>query len=255
MFIICPLTRNSLCHSSKFPGAKPSHGKGKKAIVVGCCNSGHDIAQDLYENGYSVTIVQRSSTFVVSADTNQKDLAPLYGEGSPSTEDSDFLFQSLPNPVLKRLNIKGTQAVNKTDEKLLNGLKEAGFNVDKGPEDSGLWIKYLQRGGGYYLDVGCSGLIASKKILVKSGHEITKVLPDSIEFDDGEVIKADQIVFATGYLNMRTHCRKVFGDAVADRVKDAWGFDEEGEVRGVWRPSGHPGFWLAGGNLALCRFF
>jgi cation diffusion facilitator CzcD-associated flavoprotein CzcO len=34
-----------LCHSSEFPGAK-ENSKGKKAIVVGCCNSGHDIAQD-----------------------------------------------------------------------------------------------------------------------------------------------------------------------------------------------------------------
>lgn len=32
---------------------------GKKAIGVGCCNSGHDIAQDFYENGYDTTIVQR----------------------------------------------------------------------------------------------------------------------------------------------------------------------------------------------------
>lgn len=42
-----------LCHSSQFRGAKP-HSEGKKAIVVGCCNSGHDIAQDFYENGYDV---------------------------------------------------------------------------------------------------------------------------------------------------------------------------------------------------------
>jgi cation diffusion facilitator CzcD-associated flavoprotein CzcO len=34
-----------LCHSSEFPGAK-AEGKGKNAVVVGCCNSGHDIAQD-----------------------------------------------------------------------------------------------------------------------------------------------------------------------------------------------------------------
>jgi len=225
------------------------------AFVVGCCNSGHDIAQDLYENGYAVTIVQRSTTYVVSADTMQKDLASLYGEGGPPTEDSDAIFHSIPNPVLKRMNIKATQNQNKTDEKILNGLEAAGFNLDKGPDDAGLWMKYLQRGGGYYLDVGCSQLIADKKILIKSGHEIKQVLPDGLEFDDGEIIKADEIVFATGYLNMRTQCRKIFGDGVADKVRDAWGFDEEGELRGVWRSSGHRGFWLAGGNLAICRFF
>jgi cation diffusion facilitator CzcD-associated flavoprotein CzcO len=37
-----------LCHSSLFPGATPNS-RGKKAVVIGCCNSGHDIAQDFYE--------------------------------------------------------------------------------------------------------------------------------------------------------------------------------------------------------------
>lgn len=54
---------------------------------------------------------------------------------------------------------------------------------------------------------------------------------------------------------MRTQCRSIFGDEVADRVKDVWGFDEEGEIRTMWRKSGHPGFWFMGGNLALCRFY
>lgn len=70
-----------LCHSSEFKGAKPnSHGK--KAIVVGGCNSGHDIAQDYYENGYDVTLVQRSSTYVMSSEQGlQVMLAGLYEEG------------------------------------------------------------------------------------------------------------------------------------------------------------------------------
>jgi cation diffusion facilitator CzcD-associated flavoprotein CzcO len=54
-----------ICHSSAFPGA-PENGNGRKAVVVGCCNSGHDIAQDYYEKGWDVTIVQRSSTYVMS---------------------------------------------------------------------------------------------------------------------------------------------------------------------------------------------
>ena len=54
---------------------------------------------------------------------------------------------------------------------------------------------------------------------------------------------------------MRETARKLFGDELADRVHDVWGFDDEGETRGMWRPSGHPGFWFFGGNLALCRFY
>lgn len=55
-----------LCHSSGFSGAKQD-AKGKKAVVIGACNSGHDVAQDYYEKGYDVTMVQRSSTFVISS--------------------------------------------------------------------------------------------------------------------------------------------------------------------------------------------
>jgi hypothetical protein len=134
-------------------------------------------------------------------------------------------------------------------------LERAGFKTDKGPDDSGLWIKYLQRGRGYYLDVGCSQLIIDGKIKINQGQEIEEVLPVGLKFSDGEILEADEIVFATRYLNMRTRCRKIFGDGIADRVKDVWGFDEEGELRTMWRKSGHPGFWFMGGNLALCRWY
>ncbi|KAI9649959.1 hypothetical protein NHQ30_002544 [Ciborinia camelliae] len=246
--------KGRVVHSSKFPGASESLGQNKKAIVVGCCNSGHDIAQDFYEHGYEVTIVQRSSTYVVGAETSASAQAHLYGENGIPTLDADMLFHSIPHPVLKKINIEGTQKVNKMDEKTLLGLENAGFKLDKGPDDSGLWIKYLQRGGGYYMDVGCSALIISGKIRVKQGQEIICIHENAMEFADGTLIPADEIVFATGYLNMRTQCRKIFGDEVADRVRDVWGFDQEGEVRTIWRKSGHEGFWFMGGNLALCRW-
>lgn len=35
--------------------------------------------------------------------------------------------------------------------------------------------------------------------------------------------------------------RKLFGDETIDRTSEAWGLDEEGELRGCYRPSGHPG--------------
>ena len=57
-----------LIHSSQF--TKPEKGtKGKKAVVVGCCNSGHDIAREYLEHRYDVTMVQRSSTFVVTVES------------------------------------------------------------------------------------------------------------------------------------------------------------------------------------------
>ena len=87
-----------LVHSSKFLGA-PKNGKGKKAIVVGCCNSGHDIAQDFFENGFDVTMVQRSSTYVMSSKEGLDVLlGGLYEEGGVSAPDAVDLSAALIKP-------------------------------------------------------------------------------------------------------------------------------------------------------------
>lgn len=246
-----------LCHSSEFPGARSdSKGKNRKAVVVGCCNSGHDISQTFAENGYDVTMVQRSSTCVVSsASITEIGLGGLYDETGPPTEDADTWLMGTPSSVLKLIQVKITALQAEKDRATLDGLAKAGFNLDRGPDNGGLFIKYFQRGGGYYIDVGASQLIIDGAIKIKQGQEITEVLPHGLRFADGSELEADEIIFATGYQNMRSQARLIFGDEVADKVGDIWGFDEEGEMRTIWRPSGHPGFWFMGGNLALCRYY
>ena len=244
-----------LVHSSKFNEPSPN-AKGKRAVVIGCCNSGHDIARDYYEHGYDVTMVQRSTTLVLTCDTLiDVTMKGLYSEDGPPVEDADILNMSIPNPIAKRLHTDATREMIRRDSSLLKGLADAGFAVDSGPDGSGLFMKYLSRGGGYYIDVGTSQLIADRKIKIKQGHGVKAVKPHSIVLGDDTELEADEVVFATGYQNMRETARKVFGDELADRVHDVWGFDEEGETRGMWRSSGHPGFWFFGGNLALCRFY
>ncbi|KAA8648920.1 hypothetical protein EYZ11_006301 [Aspergillus tanneri] len=244
-----------ICHSSDFPGADPkSHGK--KAVVVGSCNSGHDIAQDYYEKGYNVTMVQRSSTCVVSSSSiTDIALKGVYDETGPPVEDADLWLWSIPVELFKAQQVKLTAVQNQNDKATLDGLEKAGFKVDRGPDDAGLLIKYFQRGGGYYIDVGASQLIADGKIKVKQGQEITEILPHGLRFADGSELEADEIVLATGYQNMRTQARIIFGDSVADRLGDVWGLNQEGEFRSIWQHSGHPGFWFVGGNLALCRYY
>ncbi|KAI1358738.1 hypothetical protein F5Y08DRAFT_332866 [Xylaria arbuscula] len=244
-----------LCHSSEFPGAR-EHSQGKKAIVVGSCNSAHDIAQDFLENGYDITIVQRSSTHVVSSKAiTEIALKGLYSEDGPPVDDADILLHGLPTPVLKAHQIRIAEQQAECDKEILEGLDRAGFKVDRGPDGAGLFFKYFQRGGGYYIDVGASQLIADGKIKVKQGLEIDEVLPHGLRFEDGSELEADEIVFATGYQNMRTQTRIMFGDEIADCVGDVWGFNSEGEMRTMWQRSGHPGFWFHGGNLAICRYY
>ncbi|KAI9931159.1 hypothetical protein ASPWEDRAFT_101354 [Aspergillus wentii DTO 134E9] len=244
-----------ICHSSEFPGANPAS-KGKKAVVVGSCNSGHDIAQDYHEKGYEVTMVQRSSTCIVSSDAIVNiGLKGLYDEDAPPSADADLYLWSIPSEMFKAQQFKVATACTQHDAAVLEGLEKAGFKVDRGPNDAGLLIKYLQRGGGYYINVGASQLIIDGKVKVKHGQEISEILAHGIRFADGSELEADEIILATGYQNMRSEARTIFGDEVADRINNIWGWDEEGEMRTIWRRSGHPGFWFMGGNLALCRYF
>ncbi|OAL42860.1 FAD/NAD(P)-binding domain-containing protein [Pyrenochaeta sp. DS3sAY3a] len=243
-----------LCHSSEFPGAKL--GKGKKAIVVGSCNSGHDIAQDFYEKGYDVTMVQRSSTCVVSSKAIVEiGLKGLYDEDGPPVDDADMWLHGLPMRLFKAQQIKVAKKQSEYDAELLLGLEKAGFRLDRGPMDSGLFLKYFQRGGGYYIDVGASQLIIDGKIKIKQGQEVTEVLPRGLRFADGSELEADEIVFATGYQNMKSQAELIFGPRVSDRVNSVWGFNEEGEFRTIWQQSGHPGLWFMGGNLAAARYY
>lgn len=244
-----------LCHSSDFSGAR-ENSHGKRAIVVGSCNSGHDICQDFLEKGYHVTMVQRSSTHVVSSQAiTDIGLKGIYCEDGPPVDDADLLIHGLPTPVLKAIQVKVVERQAAFDKETLQGLEKAGFKVDQGPDGAGLFFKYFQRGGGYYIDVGASKLIAEGKIKVKHGQEIDTVLPNGLRFADGTELEADEIVFATGYQNMRSQTRVMFGDEIADKVKDVWGFNEEGEMRTMWQNSGHPGFWFHGGNLSICRYY
>lgn len=244
-----------LAHSSQFTGAMEDC-QGKKAVIVGACNSSHDICQDYYEKGYDVTMVQRSSTCVVSSKAiTDIGLKGLFDDDGPPTEDADAWLFSIPGEVLKALQVNVAAVQREFDSKTLEGLKKAGFTLDNGPDEAGLFLKYFQRGGGYYIDVGASQLIVDGKVKVKSGQEIKEILPHGLKFADGSELEADEIIFATGYQNMKSDARSIFGDDVYNRVQTIWGLDEEGEFRTLWRNSGHPGFYFMGGNLALCRYY
>ena len=49
--------------------------------------------------------------------------------------------------------------------------------------------------------------------------------------------------------------RHILGDEVANRMGTVWGFDAEGELQGMWRPTGQEGLWFLAGGLAQCRIF
>jgi cation diffusion facilitator CzcD-associated flavoprotein CzcO len=68
-------------HSTEFSTATSKY-DGKKVIVVGSGNSGHDIATDAYGHGAHVTMVQRSPTYVMSLPAALKMLITRYNEAN-----------------------------------------------------------------------------------------------------------------------------------------------------------------------------
>lgn len=126
-----------LCHSSEFTSAPPSTAAGgrKRVVVVGTGVSGHDIAQDYHEQGHAVTIVQRSPTCVDVSDYSHGQ--GLYSDTGPSTDAADFITHSVPLAVLKRREIEKTQELERNHHDFFEGLRRAGFAVDKGPDGAG----------------------------------------------------------------------------------------------------------------------
>ena len=84
-----------LIHSSQFQGPQ-LNAQGKKAVIVGCSNSAHDIARDYYEHGYNVTLVQRSSTHVVKSETLiDVTMKGLYSEDGVTSPPLKYVFRPL----------------------------------------------------------------------------------------------------------------------------------------------------------------
>ncbi|HEV7711790.1 MAG TPA: NAD(P)/FAD-dependent oxidoreductase [Asanoa sp.] len=229
---------------------------GKKAIVVGACNSGHDIAQDLYEAGADVTLVQRSSTHIIS---QEHGIPAIFGsnfvEGGPPTAYADLLAAGTPWPLVLEMAKDGVKETAKKDADLLAALDAVGFKRNDGPDGTGLMGYALAYGGGYYIDVGASRLIADGKVKLAQGSGLAEFTADGIRLADGRTLDADLVVLATGYKNMRETARRLFGDVVADRLPLVLGIGDDGEIGGLYRRTGHPAFWYMGGPLAWVRIY
>jgi putative flavoprotein involved in K+ transport len=226
---------------------------GRKAIVLGTGNSGHDVAQDLCASGADVTIVQRSPTYIVSIREAQK-VYSIYTEGLPFA-DCDLLATASPYPVLQRSYQLSTAEMREVDRELLTGLEKRGFRLTFGEDDTGFQMMYLRRGGGYYFNVGCSDMVVDGRVKLLQYDAIDRFEAKGVRLKDGSIRKAELLVVATGYANQQETARRFLGDAIADRIGPVWGFDEAGELANMWRPTAQAGLWFTAGSLAQCRIY
>jgi cation diffusion facilitator CzcD-associated flavoprotein CzcO len=236
-------------HSSRYDDGE--NWKGKRAIVIGTGNSGHDIAQDLYSSGAEVTIMQRSPTLIVNIEPSAQLAYAAYNEGT--LEDNDLIATSMPLELARKSHIMLTEQSKKLDQPLLDALARVGFKLDYGEGNTGWQFKYLTRGGGYYFNVGCSDLVARGEIGLRQFSDVERFVAEGARMKRGETLGADLIVLATGYKGQQHLVRKLFGDAVASRVGPIWGFGEGQELRNMYTRTAQPGLWFIAGSLAQCR--
>jgi putative flavoprotein involved in K+ transport len=254
-------------HSSRHPG--PDAYSGKKCIVIGSNNSAHDICAALWEHGADVTMVQRTSTHIAKSDTLM-DLAlgGLYSDAAVKNgidhHKADLIFASVPYKIMHTFQIPVYEEMKKRDADLYTRLEKAGFMLDFGEDGSGLFMKYLRRGSGYYIDVGASELVADGKIKLKSGVGVERIKEHSVVFTDGSELAADLIVYATGYGSMNGWAAQLISQEVADKVGKCWGLGSdttkdpgpwEGELRNMWKPTQQQNLWFHGGNLHQSRHY
>jgi putative flavoprotein involved in K+ transport len=254
-------------HSSAHPG--PDKYKGKKAVVIGSNNSAHDICAALWEQGADVTMVQRTSTHIVKSDTLMDiGLGDLYSEKALKNgidhHKADLVFASVPYKILHSFQIPAYAKMKERDADFYARLEKAGFLHDWGDDESGLFMKYLRRGSGYYIDVGASELVADGKIKLKTKVSVKEIKPKSVVFSDDSELKADLIVYATGYGSMNGWAAKLISKDVADKVGKCWGLGSdttkdpgpwEGELRNMWKPTAQENLWFHGGNLHQSRHY
>jgi putative flavoprotein involved in K+ transport len=236
---------------------------GKRCVVIGSNNSAHDICVDLWEHDADVTMLQRSPTIVVRADTMREVSKNIYyAQPGADIDLADLMFAATPFRPRTAFEKGFTDYLRTVDADFYSRLENSGFHLWHGEDETGFFMAYYRRAGGYYIDVGGSELIASGEVKVCRG-EIAEILEDGLRLSDGRVLPADVIVYATGYRPMSEWVGQLISPEVEARIGACWGLGSgtqgdpgpwEGELRNMWKPTAQPGLWFQGGNLMQCRF-
>ncbi|KAH6688097.1 dimethylaniline monooxygenase (N-oxide forming) [Leptodontidium sp. MPI-SDFR-AT-0119] len=241
----------TVLHSAEYTDA--SKWKGKHGVVIGTANTAHDVAVDMVEAGLSsVTMIQRSKTYVLPVEYYMKISNLSYNATNPTTT-ADRSSQTQPVAILDLISQVALHEQARQEPERFDALERAGFKLDRwGSIQHCLYA----RGGGHYIDVGGSEMVANGLIKIKSDSLPSQYTTKGLEFDDGTHLKADIIVFATGFEgNMRYLVHEIFGDEVAESMGDYWGLNSEGELKGAFRPCGNPAMWYHGGTIGQARYY
>jgi hypothetical protein len=150
--------------------------RGQRVLVVGCGNSGAEIALDLYEQGADATMVVRGPVHVIPRD--------LFGRG---VQETSILMSRLPTWLADGINVVLLRVA-------VGDLSKWGIVC---PHEGPRWL-VEQRGKVSILDVGTIAKVKAGDILVAPG--IARFSPGACTFADGRTLPFDAVVLATGFL-------------------------------------------------------
>jgi cation diffusion facilitator CzcD-associated flavoprotein CzcO len=199
--------RGSAIHAAAYKNAAPY--KGKRTLVVGCGNSGAEIALDLAEQGVDVAMVVRGPVHVVPRD--------MFGR---PTQHTNILLSHLP------LGLRDVIAVS-TVGLVVGDLSRWGIvRPAVGPN------RMIEESGRIpILDLGTIAMVKRGKIRVVPAVE--EVFADKARFADGAVHPLEAIIFATGYKPGLGRVIEGF-DAIADARGRPHRFGEETAIAGLY---------------------
>ena len=194
-------------------------------------------------------------------------MGDLYSEralaNGVTTEKADLIFASLPYRIMHEFQIPLYDQIKEADKDFYQRMEDAGFDLDFGDDESGLFLKYLRRGSGYYIDVGSAVLVADGKVKLSKG-QVDHLTEDAVILSDGTELPADLVVYATGYGSMNGWVADLVDQETADKVGKCWGLGTEttkdpgpweGEQRNMWKPTQQENLWFMGGNLHQARHY
>lgn len=155
---------------------------------------------------------------------------------------ADRLGSTTPLKISRDVIKTHFKAAAEAEHERFDALERVGFRVDREAVLND-WIYF--RGGGYYIDVGTSARIAAGDIKVKSGDAIKQFVETGLEFESGDVVEADVVVFATGYQrDPRIQAASIVGQEEAKSMRMSTRLDEDGEFEGTMMPAGELIFYL-----------
>jgi cation diffusion facilitator CzcD-associated flavoprotein CzcO len=219
-----------LMHASAWKSAKPW--EGKRGIVVGVANTGHDVAEDMANTGMETTMIQRGSTWVFPVEWLHAVLDRDY-HAEKSAAESDRELTTMPNKIGREIANIVIHGLVRANPERFDALEKQGFKLNRFGD---LYQHLFQRFGGHYVDIGASARIASGEIKVKSSA-IKGLGREGLIFEDGTMLPADLIVLATGFKHdFREHVGGMIGEKSAKLMDQYGGMDAEGEMRGFGRP-------------------